>query len=145
MDFPDRRGLRVSDAEREEHALRLRDAAAEGRLTPDELDERLEAAFTARFDYELASLIADLPRPKPPPAKVEPTPRRRISPALAIHSIVVTVLLVGIIGSWVATGLLFLWPLFPLFWVSMSLAGHSAARRGRPSDSGHGWHRPGWQ
>ncbi len=39
----------------------LRVAAGDGRLTPDELDERLEAALTARTYSELAVLTTDLP------------------------------------------------------------------------------------
>ncbi len=38
----------------------LRIAAGDGRLTPDELDERLEAALSARTLRELAVLTADL-------------------------------------------------------------------------------------
>jgi len=38
----------------------LRVAAGEGRLTPDELDERLEAALSSRTLGELATLTADL-------------------------------------------------------------------------------------
>jgi Domain of unknown function (DUF1707) len=38
----------------------LRAAAGEGRLTPDELDERLEAALNSRTLGELAMLTADL-------------------------------------------------------------------------------------
>ena len=38
----------------------LRAAAGEGRLTPDELDERLEAALNSRTFGELAMLTADL-------------------------------------------------------------------------------------
>ncbi len=38
----------------------LRVAAGDGRLTPDELDERLEAALSARTLGELAALTADL-------------------------------------------------------------------------------------
>ena len=38
----------------------LRVAAGEGRLTPDELDERLEAALSARTLGDLATLTADL-------------------------------------------------------------------------------------
>ena len=55
--------LRISDADRDRVADRLRLAAAEGRLSSDELEERLEAAFTARTDAELAPLTADLPVP----------------------------------------------------------------------------------
>jgi hypothetical protein len=39
----------------------LRVAAGDGRLTADELDERLEAALSARTHGELAALTADLP------------------------------------------------------------------------------------
>ena len=55
-----RGSLRASDAEREHVAERLRHAATEGRLQPDELDERLGAAFAARTYGELDVLLADL-------------------------------------------------------------------------------------
>ena len=54
--------LLTSDADRERVAERLRVAAGEGRLTPAELEERLERAFSARTDAELEPLVADLPR-----------------------------------------------------------------------------------
>lgn len=41
----------------------LRDAAAEGRISLDELDSRLEQALKSRTYGELAVLTADLPRP----------------------------------------------------------------------------------
>jgi uncharacterized protein DUF1707 len=55
----------ASDAEREACALRLRDAAAEGRLDIAELDRRLGLAFAARTRLDLATLTADLPAPVP--------------------------------------------------------------------------------
>jgi hypothetical protein len=55
--------LRISDAERERVAERLRDAAGEGRLTVEELDERVELAYAARTGGDLAPLTADLPEP----------------------------------------------------------------------------------
>ena len=57
--------LRISDADRERVAERLRDAAGEGRLTMEELDERLDGAYAARTGTDLAPLIADLPAPGP--------------------------------------------------------------------------------
>lgn len=39
----------------------LRDAAGDGRLSASELDQRVEAALTARTGSELAALTADLP------------------------------------------------------------------------------------
>ena len=52
--------LRASHADRDRTVEVLRDAAGDGRLTPSELDERVEAALTARTGSELAALTADL-------------------------------------------------------------------------------------
>lgn len=68
--------LRVSDADRERVAERLREAAGEGRLTMEELDERVEAAYAARTGADLAPLTADLPEPV---AGAEPPARRRVA------------------------------------------------------------------
>jgi uncharacterized protein DUF1707 len=53
--------LRVSHQDRDQIAEVLRVAAGDGRLTADELDERLEKALTARTYDDLAVLVADLP------------------------------------------------------------------------------------
>lgn len=53
--------LRASDADREQVAERLRHATAEGRLTADELDQRLDALYASRTYGELDVLVADLP------------------------------------------------------------------------------------
>jgi hypothetical protein len=53
--------LRASDADRDRTGELLRAAAGEGRLTLDELDERLHAAYTARTYAELAAVTEDLP------------------------------------------------------------------------------------
>lgn len=53
----------ASDAEREATIARLRDAAGEGRLTLDELADRIEATAQARTRGQLAELVADLPAP----------------------------------------------------------------------------------
>jgi hypothetical protein len=55
--------VRASDREREAVAARLREAAAEGRVEPDELEERLQRAFGARTRSDLAVLTEDLPEP----------------------------------------------------------------------------------
>ena len=52
--------LRASDADRERHAEILRQATGEGRLTMEELDERLDAVYTSRTHAELERLIADV-------------------------------------------------------------------------------------
>ena len=53
--------LRASHQDRDRVVEVLRVAAGDGRLTPEELDERLEAALTARTYAELAVLTTDLP------------------------------------------------------------------------------------
>lgn len=60
--------LRISDADRHQVADLLRDAAGEGRLEPDELEERLEAAYGARVYADLVPILADLPGEAPRPA-----------------------------------------------------------------------------
>ena len=55
---PEALALRASDAERERTATLLRDHAAAGRLTPEELDERLDVAYAARTVGELDALVA---------------------------------------------------------------------------------------
>jgi hypothetical protein len=52
---------RASDAERERVASQLRDQLADGRLTLEELSERLDAAYRARTVGELDELTRDLP------------------------------------------------------------------------------------
>jgi hypothetical protein len=66
---------RVSDAERETVARRLRDAAGAGRLDPEELDERLTVAYSARTYADLEGLTRDLPAPLAvaPPRVPSPT------------------------------------------------------------------------
>jgi len=61
---------RASHADRDAVAERLREAAADGRLTLDELDERLGGASGARTYAELDRLTADLPDPGPATAVV---------------------------------------------------------------------------
>ena len=56
--------IRISDADREHVAERLRENYAEGRLTADELDERLTAAFSAKTYGDLRNLMTDLPEPE---------------------------------------------------------------------------------
>jgi hypothetical protein len=66
--------MRASDAEREAVTARLRDHYAEGRLTQDELDERVSAALTAKTFGELRTLTTDLPGPAPVPPRTAARP-----------------------------------------------------------------------
>ena len=55
--------LRASDADRDRVIDVLRAATADGRLTADEFNERMEAALSSRTFRELAPLTADLGTP----------------------------------------------------------------------------------
>ncbi|HEX2071354.1 MAG TPA: DUF1707 domain-containing protein [Thermoleophilaceae bacterium] len=68
--------VRASDAEREQAVDRLKGAAAEGRLTLEELADRTEAAYGATVRGELERVVADLPA-APSPAAPAPTKTRR--------------------------------------------------------------------
>src|SRR5215472_4062687 len=67
--------LRASHADRDRVVEELRIAAGDGRLTAEELDERLESALTARTYRELAVLTADLPSAGAPAGGVAPKPK----------------------------------------------------------------------
>ena len=96
-------GLRASDADREEAVERLRVAAVEGRLTSDELEDRLGAAYAARWCAELARLTADVTPPAArrvaPPEFVHGT--RRVN-RLAIVSLLIGLFWVGGAGALLA-------------------------------------------
>jgi Domain of unknown function (DUF1707) len=107
--------LRVADADRERVADRLRRAAGEGRLAPEELEERLEAAFAARTAADLAPLVADLPaeeRLAREPLRAErPAPWHRAGKGDLRAFVATSVLLVAI---WALTGAGYFWPVWPI-------------------------------
>lgn len=68
--------LRASHDDRERVVEVLRVAGGDGRLTPEELDDRVGAALTARTYGELAALVSDLPAtPGSPGGALEDKPR----------------------------------------------------------------------
>jgi hypothetical protein len=64
--------LRIGDAERDATIAALREHFAAGRLTLDELTERIDGALAAKTQGQIDALIADLPRLREqrPPARV---------------------------------------------------------------------------
>jgi hypothetical protein len=63
--------LRIGDAERDAAMAQLREHFVAGRLTFDELTERIDAALTAKTQRQIDHLMADLPRP-PRVSRAEP-------------------------------------------------------------------------
>ena len=146
--------IRVSDADRERVTSRLQENFAEGRLTQDELDERVSAALNAKTFGDLRPLTADLPgpapalpRPAPPPRPTGPPPwvayRRgpRLMPLLML--VALAALLVPAGGGWLVLGL---FKVVLVVWLVSCLAGafavagyHRRMRRyWRSGDHQHG-------
>ncbi len=68
---PAPRDLRASDFDRDRVITLLAEAAADGRLTPDEHTERVERAYQARTLGELAVLTTDLVGPDAQPIRLD--------------------------------------------------------------------------
>jgi nitroreductase len=120
-------GLLASDADRERVAERLRTAAAEGRITASELEERLERAFSARTDAELEPLVADVP------ALAEPAPRRerrRLRDSEHLRAYLATMLL--LVSIWALTGAGYFWPIWPMLGWGIGVVADAGGRLGGP-------------
>ena len=78
---PDPSLLRISDNDRQKVADVLRDAAGEGRIDLDELDERLELTWGAKTYADLVPITADLHLPTHPQPASAPVPRAAHTPA----------------------------------------------------------------
>jgi hypothetical protein len=130
--------LRASDADREQIAEQLRRAATEGRLSPDELDERLGSALAAQTYGELDRLVADLPAPSRAPARRAAeldhhSPLARKALAIAVLMAVVFAVGAAIAGPPGHAGHGTFWHGAPVIWlVWIALGWRYFARR---------WHR----
>lgn len=110
---PPRHPARVGDRDRDEAADRLSAHAAAGRLSVDELEERLERVHGAVFAGDLVAVESDLPAPFQPPRR--PHGRRRTAIAFLLAAVVTT----AVVGH----------PVAPLFLVGAVL--WRARRRAR--------------
>lgn len=120
--FPDRNGepyrplprhvLRIGDAERDTAAAHLGEHYVAGRLTLDELHERLGQVFAAKTHGQLWKVMADLPRPTPhaaarPVADPLAHERRRDTPSDRAGRYAALSLLILAMLIWLFTALLF--------------------------------------
>jgi len=113
--------MRASDAERDAVTARLRDHYAEGRLTQDELDERVSAALHARTFGDLRALTTDLPGPAPVPPRTAARPswggppwRHRHRPPVLLFALIALLVVLTSGGGWVLFGF---FRLILLFWL----------------------------
>jgi hypothetical protein len=121
--------IRVSDADRDHVAARLREHFAEGRLTPDELDERITAALNAKTFGDLRRVLTDLPEPAPVPSQAAQRPqwagphwaaRRRGPRVLPLLLVAALVVLLAPGGGWLAFAF---FKLLLVFWLVAALTG----------------------
>jgi hypothetical protein len=124
--------MRAADNDRERIAARLRQALDEGRLTLDEVDDRLREVYAAKTFGDLDRIIADLPLPAAaersqlaptmpgPPARV-PASRIEESPKLPtwlsvswrLWLVAVSVnLVIWFLVSLTNAGLVYFWPMW---------------------------------
>jgi hypothetical protein len=127
---PGHASMRASDADREIVRTLLADAFADGRLTREEYDDRLNTLYDSRTLGEVSSLVTDLVPPDGPP-KV-PAPLRREDmrtrgarkwrkdveesfAAFLVPSIICTVIWIAVAGGG------FFWPAFPMLFLGINL------------------------
>jgi hypothetical protein len=127
---PGHASMRASDADREIVRAMLADAYADGRLTREEYDDRLNTLYGRRTLGVMPSLVTDfVPPDGPPAAPAPPLPaelrtrgarkwRKDVEESFAaflVPSIICTVI-------WIAvTGRGFFWPVFPMLFLGLNL------------------------
>jgi class 3 adenylate cyclase len=117
-------GVRASDGDRERVVEFLRHHYGAGRLSEDDLSERIESAYGARTVAELDALIADLPSKRERPA----SRRRRSGLEASVRIHLTTYLLVNLmlIGIWAAAGAGYFWPIWPILGWGIGVGCHAA-------------------
>jgi hypothetical protein len=118
--------LRAADTDRERVASLIQAAGGEGRLSLEEVEERLGTVYSTKYTDELEKLTSDLPKPVPK--------RRPVvfgHPAVRVHVAIAVVLSVLLIARWTVSGVPFFWPAMPMFWLAMSVLVHARVRGGR--------------
>jgi uncharacterized protein DUF1707 len=124
--------VRVGDREREDAVASLSRHATAGRLSADELEERVEVAYRARTAGELDVLFADLPAD----AGAVGRPRSRVGASVVTPAIVL--LTIATAASF-ALG----HPLPPLWLIAWFLWRRAARRRGIGRSAPRGARPPG--
>ena len=96
--------VRIGDAERDATMTQLREHFVAGRLSFDELTERIDAALTAKTQRQIETLMADLPRPPraartsadvPAVATAAPDPGRFLVLAMLLFALATWILILA--------------------------------------------------
>ena len=119
--------VRASDAERDRAIETLRHHYAAGRLSSDELEERIGRACAARTRGELAAVQRDLPSDRR--RRAAQRMERANRAALRAHATSYAGVNGGLVAIWGATGAGEFWPIWPILGWGFGLAWHWAASR----------------
>lgn len=128
--------LRASDRDRAQVAQILEEHFAAGRLTFDEVEQRIDGAYRSKTYGELRALLRDLPavqpsaQPQPEPGLTEQVRERvaKLPPGMREQILHYASIMTVLIVIWAITGAGFFWPIFPLIALGIhlirSLNGH---------------------
>lgn len=136
--------MNASDADRDRAIRDLTRHCGDGRLTLDELEDRVAEAYAATTSEELLHALRDLP--KEPAATTRPAPRPVSPPAttgenrldqrrageiaLHIHMVVYLSVMALLVAIWFLTSPFgYFWPIWTAMPWGMALAIHAGAHR----------------
>jgi hypothetical protein len=131
--------LRVGDAERRQAADALQQHYVDGRLTADELAERVRQATAARTRAELDAVLRDLPPlPAPNPTEAAPAPAAPTPPTargalpgdVRLHLTIYALTMLLLVAIWlVTTPGRYFWPIWAMLGWGFAVAVHAVSRR----------------
>jgi class 3 adenylate cyclase len=131
------RALRASDADRERTVAALRDHFGAGRLSDDELAERIALAYNSKTLAELDGVLLDLPshesalpatspRRRAPARRTRTNTGRALAKSVRIHATIYVVVNLMLIAIWAASGGGYFWPIWPILGWGIGLGCHGA-------------------
>src|SRR5437763_13514467 len=132
--------VRVGDAERRHTADTLQRHYVDGRLSAEELAERVRQATAARTRAELDAELRDLPPlfapytthvPPAPEASAPEPPGTAVPRDVRQHALTYALTMLLLVVIWLVTtpgG--YFWPIWPLLGWGFAVAVHAVARRG---------------
>lgn len=121
--------VRASDADRDRVAAQLREHYGAGRLTDDELSERLDGVYGARQASELVRYTADLPAeraPGRPPKRHVTSGGRALRTSVRIHATIYVLVHAMLVAIWALSGGGEFWPVWSLLGWGVGLGAHAA-------------------
>jgi hypothetical protein len=123
--------VRAGDRERERTASQLGQGLAQGYLTLEEYETRLQVAFSANTTPELQRLVADLPlaqlRRNDPRRKAarRKAALRRVQFHLAAYLAMVVIVLTVWLAVGLTAGAWYFWPIWPILGAGIGVVSHA--------------------